>query len=262
MRNFKSSHAAAAIATISLLLFSLSGCSDDDSPYNPGGGGGGGGDTFDQQTAQVQAQAAAPQAIGMVESVSTIAAGVNKQGDYGWNADMMRWEYDYVYTVAGYSYDWMYTVQYRDGSGTPQMDVAGASSVAHTMNGTGTYSSNQGGFDIDYDYVYEYDTVITGLGGNTYTMTGDGGYSFDYTYSGSGVNQSSSYQVDWTALSPGVMVPANGGCPTGTIRYTFTPYTMDMVFDGSSTATASMSDGVGNSVPLTPDTYDLSCTTR
>jgi len=261
MRIIKYSSLLTVLATMSLLMFSLAGCSDDDSPNNPGNGSGG--EDFDQQTAQLQAQSAAPQAIGMVESISTIAAGIDtKQGTYGWNAAEQRWEYDYMYNYAGYTYDWLYTVQYLNSTGDPQQEAAGASSVVHTLNGTGSYGVTQDGYTIDYDYVYEYDTTIAGLGGSTYTMTGNGGYSIDYTYSGQGVNQSADYVVSWTTLSPGITIPANGGCPTGTIRYTFNPYSMDVVFNGSSTATVSMTDGGGSPVTVNPNTYALSCTVK
>ena len=248
-----------------LLLFGLVGCSDDDSPTDPGGGGGGGGggDQFDQASALAQAQSAAPQAVGMVESISSIAAGVdNKQGSYNWNASEERWESDYMADVGGYSYDWMYTVQYLDGDGNPQQESAGASSLTHSMTGTGGSDINQGGYNIVYDFNYNYSTTISGLGSATHVMTGAGGYSIDYTYSGNGVNQVADYVVEWETLSPGVSVPATGGCPTGTIQYKFNPFEMDVVFNGTSTASVGMVDGNGGNVPMNPNSYSLSCNTK
>jgi len=252
--------ALTALTATALLLFTLAGCSSDDSPNNPGGGGGD--DTFDQTSAQLQAQTAAPQAVGTVESISQIANGVNKQGSYNWNATDMQWEYNYVYDVAGYSYDWLYTVQYLDAGGNPQQEATGASTVASTMTGTGSYDFSQGGYNYVYDMMYEYNTTISGLDTSTYTMTGDGGYDIDYSYTGQGVNQNASYVVNWETLDPGITVPASGGCPTGTIQYTFNPYVMDVVFNGTGTASVSMVDGSGGNVPLNPNTYAMTCVTK
>jgi hypothetical protein len=238
--------------------FALAGCgSDDDGINNPGGGGG---DDFTAATVTVQAQTAAPQAAAMVGTMSALATGVGgKQGTYAWNATAQRWEYHYVYEVAGYDYDWLYTVQYLAG-GTPQQQVGGADTVHHTMHGTLENSLNQGGYQIDYDYVYDYDVEISGVGTGTYTMTGTGGYDIDYSYVGNGVNQSADYVVDWETLGAGITMPSDG-CASGTIRYHFPPYHTDVVFNGTGTATYTTYDGSNNVVAGGGGTTPVSCAT-
>lgn len=128
--------------------------------------------------------------------MNSLAVGVDKvEGTYTYNATEQRWEYHYVYDLSGYDYDWFMTVQYRDSSGTPQMEASGAATARHTMTGTADYLVSQGGFNLDYNYTYEYDVTLSGLGTGTTVMTGTGGFDLDYTYSGGG----STYPLSCTA---------------------------------------------------------------
>ena len=89
-------------------------------------------------------------------------------------------------------------------------------------------------------------------------MTGSGGYDIDYHIVGPSYDQTSSYVVDWETVDGGITV-APGGCPSGTIRYTFDPYHLDVVFDGSSTATHTLYNSSGGTVASGSGTYPLSC---
>lgn len=251
-----------ALLLASAFLFALAGCGDDD-PADPGvgggGGGGGGGDAFDQTTAMSQAQVAGPQGVALVESMQDIAGGVTLANKaYAWNAETQQWEYHYVYELAGYQYDWFLAVQYLDGAGNPVMESVGATSARHTMTGVADYSVNQAGFNLDYSYTYEYDVTLAGLGTDTVVMTGNGGFDLDYTYSGQGVNQTATYALVWQTQGDGISYPT-GGCPTGTIRYAMDPYYMDLVFNGSGTATSTLYDGGGNAVAGGGSSYPLAC---
>jgi hypothetical protein len=244
------------VMLLSLSVFALAGCGDDD-PAAPGGGGNNSGDDFDQATAVTQAQVASPQAVALVESIQGMALGVGNK-NYAYNTANQRWEYDYSWSQAGYEYDWFYTVQYLDGAGNPQQDADGAASIRHTMDGSGEYSLTQSGTSLDYDFTYIYDMTVSGLGGSTYTMNGTGSTVIDYTYSYQGTTQSADYVMNWSTLDPGITVPENG-CPSGTIRYDMDPYRLDVVFNGTGTATSTLYDGSGNTVAAGGGTHQVGC---
>jgi len=256
------SRCISALALSVLLVAGLPGCGgdDDDSPTGPGGGNQNPpADDFDQFTAQQQAQVALPQAVSLVESMLVLAGGITaKDGDYSYNEEAGRWEWHWVYDEADYVYDWFYTVQYLDENGQPQPGAAGASSFRHTMEGTADYDVTEDDYHLVYSYSYNYDTTISDLGSDALTMTGGGGYDFDYRYTGNGVDYDYSYVIAWETVGDGIVYPA-GGCPSGTIRYTFAPYTMDIVFDGTAVAHASMTDAAGSDVPVDPPTRPVSC---
>jgi hypothetical protein len=195
--------------------------------------------------------------------MTAIAAGFTKGGDkdYAWNPETQRWEYTYQFTGEGYVYDWNYTVQYRDGSGAPQQNAVGAASVAHDMHGVGSFHYEDSGSVLDYDYIWDYSTTIAGLGTGTLVMTGNGGQDIDYTYTSTEGNHAARYVAGWEILAPGITI-TGGGCPVGTIRYDFAPYSVTVVFDGSGTATVTMRDGTGYVVAAGSGTHDLSCAAR
>jgi hypothetical protein len=248
------------VASLAMLV-ALAGCSDDDDDDNPMGPGGNDPATqdFDQTTAVAQAQAAAPQGVALVESMSSIATGYDKsEKNYAYNAEAQRWEYDASWSQNGYTYDWFYTVQYLDGDGNPQQNSGDASSAHHTMSGTGSYAFQQGGATLSYDYLYAYDTMITGLNTATRVLSGTGEIGIDYSYSGNGVEQNYTYAMDWETVGDGVSFPASG-CPSGTIRYNLDPYHLDLVFDGAGNAVGTLYDGNGNEVSGGGSTHTVTC---
>lgn len=249
------------LALMAMLAFGCIGClgDDDDDTTGPGTP-----DEFDQPTAIAQSQLAGPQAVTMVENMSTIAGGVGTfRDDYSWNAAEQRWEYNYVWSDSGYDYDWLFTVQYL-ASGTPQQDEDGADAINHTMHGTMDYEDSQQGADIVLHYIYDYDVTITGMSTRSVlTLEGGGYFDIDYTYSFGGINQSYNYVANWETVGPNhIQAEENGGCPTGTIRYSMDPYYLDVVFDGSSSATATLYDGNDAVVPGGGGTYSLNCNTN
>jgi len=254
--NNRSGHAPRALAALMLIaLLAVAGCGDDDDS-NPTGPIDPQVSDFDQATAMAQAQAAAPQGVALVESMSAMAEGYNKS--YGWNPDTQRWESSETWSQAGYTYNWSYTVQYLDAGGNPQQDASGAASARHTMNGSGNYALDQGGAALEYDFLYTYDTTMTGLNTDTLVLQGSGETDIDYTYVGNGVNVSDTYAMSWQTVGNGVSFPTNG-CPSGTIRYDMSPYHMDLVFDGQGNANGTLYDGGGNEVAGGSSSNQVSC---
>ena len=248
-----------ALLALLTLTLALAGCGDDDDDSSPTGPTNPGGSDFDQTTAVTQSQVAAPQGVALVESMDDLAAGFTRAAkDYAYNGDNERWEYDASWTQGGYTYNWFYTVQYLDGDGNPQQEGGTAASAIHTMDGSGSFSQSEGGVTIDYDYRYVYDVTLTGLATDTVVMNGTGSIGIDYTYSGNGIEQSDTYAMAWETLGGGVSYPASG-CPSGTIRYDMAPYYMDLVFDGSSTAQATVYDANGTAVSGGNSDHTVSC---
>lgn len=217
-------------------------------------------DTFTEEAAVVQAQTAAPQAVALVSQITSMAVGfVKKGGTYGWSETNQRWEWDYSADEEGYVYDIFYTVQYLNGS-IPQQSPIGADTVHHNMIGTMNFDISDEGYHIVYDYMYAYDTIVTGLGTETYTMMGSGQHQVAYDYTGEGYSESANYTASWEILDDGIQVGA-GGCPAGTIRYTFGSFYTDVVFNGTGTVTYTTYNGAGGVVAGGGGTYSTFCQT-
>jgi len=238
-----------------ILILAVAGCGDDD-PASPGGGNNNA-DAMDESTAISQAPLNTSQAVALVESMSSLTAGVGNK-NYGWDAESQMWVYDYTWSQNGYTYDWHYTTQYLDATGEPQQSANGAAEVLHEMTGVGSYGLDQTGYSFSYDYTYEYSTRFTGLGTDTVAMTGSGGIDIDYSVSTNGVNQSSTYVMNWSTLGDGI-VWNNGGCPSGTIRYDMNPYHLDVVFDGNGNAVSTLYNGSGGTVSGGGGTRTTAC---
>ena len=250
-----------ALVLATVLSLALWGCGgDDDDDGDPGQlTGPTTADEFDQALAMGQSQAASVQAVAMVESMTALAAGINKAGDYGWNESTQRWEWRYQYSEDGGVVDWFYTVQYLDSEGVPQESSVGAASVDHRLDGTGSYHYEADGMMIDHQMDYYYDTMITGLGSDLLTLTGSGGYDFAYEYHGENGNMSGDYEITWATVAPGITQPAAGGCPAGTIRYDFPPFYALVVFDGSGSATSTLYNTNGSVVQGGGSTHSMYC---
>lgn len=238
-----------------LLALALTGCGGDD-PASPGGNNDGG-DAMTEATAVSQAPLNTTQAVSLVESMSSLVAGVGNK-DYGWDAETQMWVYDHNWSENGYTYDWLYTTQYLDADGNPQQSANGAAEIIHEMNGIGSYSLDQSGFSYSYDYTYEYNTHFSGVNTGTLTMVASGGTDIDAVVNTGGTQQTSSYVMNWETLGGGI-VWENGGCPSGTIRYDMNPYHLDVVFDGNGTATSTLYDGSGGTVSGGGGTNSVSC---
>ena len=243
------------LALILILAFALAGCGGDD-PASPSGGNPTG-DAMDESTAISQAPLNTAQAVGLVESMSTLVDGVGNK-NYGWDASSQMWVYDYSWNQNGYTYNWRYTTQYLDAAGDPQQSANGAVEVLHDMTGTGSYSLNQTGYSYTYAYTYEYNTHFMGLGSSLVTMTGSGGTDIQADVSVNGIQQSSSYIMNWATQGDGITW-SNGGCPSGTIRYDMNPYHLDVVFNGTGTVTSTLYNGSGGTVSGGGSTQNVSC---
>jgi hypothetical protein len=256
------------VLLLACALLALAGCSDDDdgddgnNPTDPGGGS----DTFTQEVAVTQTQLAAPLAVNIVQDMPAFAqgfsgkdAGKNWDYDYGWNQDTQRWEASWNYDEGGYSYSWSYSVQYRDAMGDPVQEVGDAVSLQYMQDGDAGYDYDDGqGTAIVWSQLWDNDVTLTGLDTDSRVMQGSGGYDLDYTVTSGENTQSYDLSTLWETQGSGVVYPVDG-CPSGTIRFFFDPYYMDVVFDGSSTASYTLYDGNGDEVPGGSGTEPLFC---
>lgn len=238
----------------------IGGCGDKDDPVAPVNTS----DDFTEAVAITQTQAAGLQAVTLVEQIDMLSVGVDSKdnkNDYLYNETKKQWEYTFGYTEAGFTYELKYTVQYRDGNGNAQRASSAASSLRHTMTGTGDYSYTDGGYTMTYEYAYAYDTTVTGIQTQTRVVTGTGSTVYDYAYAGNGLNQSNTYETNWATQGNGLSVPVDG-CPTGTVRFNMDPYHYDVVFNNTSTATGTLYNAGGTVIPDGGNTHTLSCGTK
>ncbi len=65
--------------------------------------------------------------------------------------------------------------------------------------------------------------------------------------------------MSWETLGAGISYPVDG-CPTGSMEFTMSPFTVTVVFDGSDTATYTMRNG-STVIPEGSGTTYLGCGT-
>lgn len=242
------SHRILLLFMLGLLALAVVGCSDDDDPGTPGGDNNGSSDQFDEATAEAMTPMTVALGTETAERVADVSDGIDasKDGTWSWDAENQWWVYHYSWDDMG-SYDWTLTAQYLDTDGNPVQFRMDAMSAHLVMNGTGDFQYQSEAYSYSWSSTYSWDLTITGLHTTTYTANGGGNYVIDYTVNSGGMTYSRHFVVDWEILDPGLSRPV-GGCPTGTIRFTMTPYTLDMTFDGTSTAEWVLKDGSGNTV--------------
>jgi len=260
MTNQRPDRFRTGLLLVILLSFSviIAGCSDDDdngSPTAPS-------DTeFDEFMAISQAEFAAPLAVSMLENVVSLTQGLTgKDFDYSfeYDSDTQSWVASTTYEMEGYSYQYTYTVQYRDAMGQPQPSEVDAASMRYAEDGAIAYDFSGDGYSLIMNYDFGSDVTASGLQTGTLLIDGGGGYEMDYDVTSDGQREVFAYTFGWETLGAGVSFPIDG-CPTGSMRYHFSPYTLDLVFDGSSTVAFSMRDGNGNLVPGGSGTETIFC---
>jgi hypothetical protein len=208
-------------------------------------------DTPDEFTETTVLDVGVPTAITQnqqtINGVLTAASGITLARNYAWDAG----EQAYVEDLSSYGEGWggSIWVQYLDG-GTPVEDQGLADSIHIVLDLTILHTADGGTVDAAIDS----DITVTGMGSGTLTAVGTGGYSYELSYTG--VPGSLNYVATWETVAPGhVTIPEGGGCPSGEILYTMTPYTMRIVYDGSATAAYTVYDG--NGTPVVGGTGDI-----
>ena len=97
-------------------------------------------------------------------------------------------------------------------------------------------STKPGEFHYITSWDYSTDTAVSGL--NTEVLQADwsGNQEYSTSWSSSSSNGDVEFSMSWITGDLGMTLPLNGDCPEGSIDFIFAPYEMEMVFDGSSTA--------------------------
>jgi hypothetical protein len=226
----------------------LTGCSSDDDKPSPTGPRV---SEFDEFMAVGQAQFAAPLAIAMLENVASFAQGVAGKDDgysFVYDGESQRWITTIDYDQEGYAFTYFYAVQYRNADGQPQQSAASAASMHYLEEGQSNFSFSDDDFALVMSHSFASEATAGGLQTGNLLIDGGGSYELDYDMTADGEQESFDFTFGWETLGGGVQFPLSG-CPNGTLRFFFPPYTLDLAFDGSSTVIVTMRDGNGNLVP-------------
>jgi hypothetical protein len=118
----------------------------------------------------------------------------------------------------------------------------------YSEDGVGDFSYEDDRSALYAHQEFANEATVDGLDSATLTIDGAGGYDFTYEAHSDGNSATLDLSVTWETLGGGISVPV-GGCPTGTIRYHFAPYYVDVVFDGDDTVTYTLYTADGDPVP-------------
>jgi hypothetical protein len=259
MRRDLKCHPPTALGLVLMLAcgLALTGCSDDDeNPTGPPNA-----TEFNEEIAGAQAAVTAPMAIAMVENMPLFAAGVAGKDfsySFSWDAETQSWRAETTYDAEGYSFEFVYHLQYRDAQGDPLPSEVDAVSMWYTEDGVGefVFQDERSSLYARQEFANEID--VSGLDTATLLIAGAGGYDFAYEAHSDGNSAILDLTVTWETLGDGVSFPA-GGCPTGTIRYHLAPYYVDVVFDGDSTVDYALYTDAGVPVPGHAGTEIMVC---
>jgi hypothetical protein len=197
----------------------------------------------------------------MVENMPLFAQGVaGKDFSYtfSWDAEVQAWRAETTFDDEGYSFAFVYYLQYRDAQGEPQQSEVGASSMWYAEDGVGDFIYEDERSSLHAHQEFANEVTVDGLQTSSLVIAGAGGYDFDYEATSDGNHATLDLQVTWETLGEGVGFPA-GGCPTGTIRYHLAPYYVDVVFDGDDTVTYTLYTADGEPVPGYSGTELVAC---
>jgi hypothetical protein len=215
-----------------MVLVMVVGCSDDETTTQPTG--------LEQGAAIGQAGMGAGMAVEMLGSVMDFAAMapvVTRDDPYqSLTYENGAWTWVYTYSDENGSVSMEMWLQYLNAMGTPVPDPDDAVSMRFLIDFSGDLDLTEGDTHYISSWVYETAAEVTGL--NTTVLTVDWTGSQDYstswtTPSGTG---NVDFAMTWATGDSGLIVPLDGTCPEGSIHFSYAPYEMDMVFDGSDTA--------------------------
>ena len=259
MQNLPNHLRPASLLLVMILTLGLvmTGCSsDDETPTDPANI-----TEFDADLAQSQTAIAAPMAIEMVENMPFFSNGFTGKDfsyTFAWDAETQSWRAETTFSDDGYSFQFVYHVQFRDSDGTPQQSDVGAVSMYYTDDGVGdfTYEDDRSSLYAHQEFANEL--TVDGLDTTTLVIDGSGGYDFTYEAHSDGNSATMDLTVTWETLAGGISFP-EGGCPTGSIRYHFAPYYVDVIFDGDDTVTYALYTTDGVPVPGGSGTEMMLC---
>lgn len=260
MQNLPNHLRPASLVLVLILALGLvmTGCSsdDDDNPTEPTTIS-----EFDADLAQAQTAIAAPMAIEMVENMPFFSDGfIGKDFSYtfAWDTATQSWRAETTFSDDGYSFQFVYHVQYRDSQGNPQQSDAGAVTMYYTEDGIGDFTFEDDRSSLYAHQEYENELTIRGLDTTTLLITGSGGYNFIYEVYSDGNEATLDLTVTWETLGNGISFPEDG-CPVGAIRYHFAPYYVDVIFDGNDTVDYTLYTSDGVPVPGGSGTETMLC---
>ena len=243
-----------AIALVGAMAFACVGClggSDGDGDGDPTG------TDFTDATALSIGVPTATLQSGIVMNAAIAAAGgfgAARDYTYVWDTDEQAYYADLDDTEGNTTWTGFIRAQFLDG-GTPvdDIDLADLANLILDLN----IVTSESGSTIEADY--DFDVDVTGMGSGTLTIAGTGGYAYEVDYSG----LSTTYLATWETVAPGhVSMPEGGGCPTGEILYTMTPYTMSIVYDGTPKADYTVYDDSGAPISNGTGTIAVGCSTN
>ncbi len=150
--------------------------------------------------------------------------------------DGEAWTWVLEYSDENGSFSMNMWLQYLDATGMPVPDPDNAVSLSFLIDYSGDLNFTEGDTEYIADWVYESAAEVDGL--NTMVLTVDWTGSQDYSiaWTSPSSNGNIDYAMTWATGDAGLIVPLDGGCPDGSIHFTYAPYEMDMIFDGSDTA--------------------------
>ena len=267
----------AALGLAALLTFT--GCGDDDSkPTGPSGS-----DDVNDVEATAAVEFVTPFAVGLVEQAAMVASleleGLGSPPDLGgfartgsedlaraaepsWSLEWDAANQEYVGTFAyddppAFVFDLVHRVQYRDAQGQPQGfaqhsadKTDGARYRATAALAIDLGAASEGEATGTMVASYEADTTIAGLLSGSYTAVGTGTYDVDVDVTATSEGQTQSLQMDVSMSYELDIAVSAGGCPTGTSTIVFAPYRLDVTYDGTATATWTLSRTTNGEVLL------------
>jgi len=216
-----------------MVLVMVVGCSSEDETLTQPTG-------LEQGAAIGQAQMGSVMAVEMLGSVLDFAAMapvVTRDDPYqSLTYENGAWTWIYTYSDGSGSVSMEMWLQYQDATGTPTQFPENAVSLSYLIDFSGDLDMTEGDTHFIASWVYETAAEVSGL--NTTVLTVDWTGSQDYTTSWTNPSGTGSvdFAMTWATGDTGLIVPLDGTCPEGSIHFTFAPYEMDMVFDGSDTA--------------------------
>lgn len=277
------------LGTIALLLalgLCIAGCSKDNGGFlempantvdDPGDTGS---EQFSETLVSEQAVNYAEQSVSMVEILPTYPDGFSaknsklgfttlpafadrftgKDGELGfnWNEAGDYWEARLILSDDGLYLNLYASVQFQDNQGQPIRQSDGADRMIYSESATLGVDQTEGDEHTVINIQGSAELVLSGLQTTTWNLMGTCSQDIEYTYDSPERTESLDTTISWEILPDGLSLPIDG-CPSGTIRYSLPPYRLDIVFDGTDTASYTLYDAQDNIIPEASGTESTYC---